>query len=100
MKKNFKNWKMVKQKNKKTSRFIFFVKNIVKTAIFKKKLNKFKNLHKKVQKLRKKEKWKKNNTSCIFPLKLYVKNDIFERKIFLKKILFFKKIIKLNILHE
>ena len=36
----------------------------------------------------------KNNTSCIFCLKPYVKNGIFEKKIILVKLVFSKKEIK------
>ena len=42
----------------------------------------------------------KNNTSCIFSAKPYVKNDIFGRKTILEKNFRLKKTIKLKILHE
>ena len=49
--------------------------------VFSKKLIKFKILHKKVQKLRKKGKLEKKTTQvAFFCLKPYVRNDIFERK--------------------
>ena len=42
----------------------------------------------------------KNNTSCIFCLKAYVKNGIFEKKTILIKLVFSKrKLIKFHIFH-
>ena len=43
----------------------------------------------------------KNNTSCIFCLKPYVKNGIFEKKIILVKLVFSKrKLFKIKFLHK
>ena len=81
---------------------LFWEKNYSsKTCFFEKEINWISYFTLKNSKTEKRKNRKiKNNTSCIFCLKPYVKNGIFEKKIILVKHVFSKrKLIKFHILH-